>query len=77
MPCVFLAGYKPKRFVNGHEQPILPLLDSLWARPPQTHVLLCCVAKSGACASQERLRFMVVQENGATKGRCNSQGLQL
>lgn len=56
----FLMGYKPKRLVNGHWQSVLPILDSLWAKPPQALVALCCVSKSGVCANQERLHFVAV-----------------
>lgn len=49
-PACFLMVEEMKRLVNGHQQAGLPLLDSLWAKPPQTRVLLCCVSKSGVCA---------------------------
>lgn len=70
-------GYKPKRHVNGHWQSVLPILDSLWAKPPQTLVPLCCVSKSGVCANQERLHFVAMWDKGASEGRFNIQGLQL
>lgn len=71
--------------------PMITSQKGLWmdisneSSPSSTHcgpnllkpVPLCCVSRSGAYSHQEKLHFMVVQEDGSTKGRFNIQGLQL